>query len=89
MPVSRGKYCGTSLKTAPLPKPIRTAQPSAPMVNGSMEGQASSSAKGITIEKTADSTRAPPIRSESQPPTGRSSVARTTKPAVRNPASAG
>jgi hypothetical protein len=31
----------------------------------------------------------PPIRSDSQPPTGRNSVASTTNPAVRKPASAG
>ena len=87
--VSPGKYCGTSLKTAPLPSPSSAAQPSAPTVNGIIEGQASSSAKGTTARKTPESTRAPPIRSASMPPTGRSSVASTTKPAVRNPASAG
>ncbi len=80
VPVCLGKYCGTSLKTAPLPKPSNAAQPSAPTVNGIIDDQASSSANGATPRKTADNTRAPPMRSESQPPSGRSSVASTTKP---------
>src|SRR5438067_13747519 len=44
VPVSLGKNCGTSLKTAPLPRPSRAAQPTAPTVNGNIAGQASSSA---------------------------------------------
>ena len=88
VPVSVGKYCGTSLNTAPLPRPSSAAHPRAPTVNGSMDGHAISSANGTTPKKTTLSTRAPPIRSESHPPTGRNSVASTTKPAVRSPASA-
>ena len=58
-------------------------------MKGIIDDQAMSSAKGATPRNTADNTRAPPMRSESHPPSGRSRVARTTKPAVRNPASAG
>ena len=83
-----GKNCGTSLKTAPLPAPSSAAQPSAPTVNGSIEGHISSSANGTTPASTPERTRAPPIRSERMPPIGRISVASTTNPAVRNPASA-
>lgn len=36
---------------------------------------------------TPESTRAPPMWSDSVPPTGRINVASTTKPAVRKPAS--
>ena len=89
VPVWPGKYWGTNLNTAPFPRPRSTAQPSAPTVNGTTEGHASSMAKGASAAKTALSTRAPPMRSESQPPSGRVKVASTTKPAVRNPASAG
>ena len=89
VPVSVGKCCGTNLKTAPLAKPSNAEHPSAPTVNGIIEGQASSSANGTMPRKAMESTRAPPISSESQPPIGRRTVARTTKPAVRNPASAG
>ena len=89
VPVCPGKYCGTSLNTAPLPSPSSAAVPRAPTVNGTMDDHASSMAKGATPANTADRTRAPPMRSESQPPRGRMRVARTTKPAVRNPASAG
>jgi hypothetical protein len=88
VPVSRGKYCGTSLKTAPLPKPINIAQPNAPIVKGRMEIHPSRSANGTMAANTAERARAPPRRSESQPPTGRIRVARTTNPADRNPASA-
>src|SRR5438034_3951330 len=87
VPVSFGKNCGTSLKTAPLPKPSSAAQPSAPTVNGNIAGQASSSANNPMPGNTPASTRAPPMRSESQPPTGRNSVASTTNPAARKPAS--
>ena len=89
VPVWLGKYCGTSLNTAPFPTPSSAAQPSAPTVKGIIAGHASSIANGATPRNTADNTRAPPMRSESQPPKGRSSVASTTKPAVRKPASAG
>ena len=58
-----------------------------PTVNGIIDGHISSSANGTSPASTPDSTRAPPIRSESMPPTGRINVASTTKPAVRNPAS--
>lgn len=37
--VSFGKYCGTSLNTAPLPKPKAAAAPRAPTVNVGIEGQ--------------------------------------------------
>ena len=89
MPVSFGKCSGTSLKTAPLPSPISIAQPSAPTVNGTIDGHVSSSENSATPPKTHDRTCAPPMRSASQPPTGRISVASTTNPAARNPASAG
>ena len=80
---------GTSLNTAPLPRPNSAAQPSAPTVNGIIDGQIISSENAATPPNTHDSTCAPPIRSESQPPSGRISVASTTKPAARKPASAG
>ena len=89
MPVSFGKCSGTSLKTAPLPSPISIAHPSAPTVNGTMDGHVRSSENSATPPKTHDRTWAPPIRSASHPPTGRISVASTTNPAARNPASAG
>ena len=89
MPVSFGNRSGTSLNTAPLPRPISIAHASAPTVNGTIDGQVSSSANSATPPKTHDSTCAPPMRSASQPPTGRINVASTTKPAARNPASAG
>src|SRR6266567_413723 len=88
VPVSFWKYCGTNLNTAPLPKPIRAAQPRAPTVNGKIDGQDSNSANGINPKNTAESTRAPPILSDNHPPIGRSSVASTTNPPVRSPASA-
>ena len=80
-----GKYCGTSLKTAPLPRPRSAAQPSAPTVNGIIDGHARSSAKARRrgIRRAARARRRcgrPAI-----PRAGRISVARTTKPAVRNP----
>ena len=85
--VSFGKYCGTSLNTAPFPRPSNAAQPSAPTVNGTIAGQANNSANNAMPGNTPPSTRAPPMRSDSHPPTGRNSVASTTKPAARNPAS--
>ena len=87
--VSLGKYCGTSLNTAPFPTPSRAAQPRAPTVKGSITGQVISRAKGAIPKKTPASTRAPPMRSASHPPTGRIRVASTTNPAARKPASAG
>ncbi len=90
MPVIKGaKTQAEKFAGAPLPSPSNAAQPSAPVVKGIMAGQASSMAKGATPRNTADRTGAPPMRSASQPPKGRSSVARTTNPAVRKPASAG
>ena len=89
VPTSFGKYCGTSLKTAPLPMPSKNAQPSAPTVNGNIAGHDINRANGIIPRKTVWRTRAPPILSDSQPPSGRVRVASTTKPAVRKPASAG
>ena len=89
MPVSFGKCSGTSLKTAPFPSPINIAHPSAPTVNGTIDGHVRSSENRATPPKTHDSTWAPPIRSASQPPTGRINVASTTKPAALNPASVG
>jgi len=59
VPVSRGKCCGTSLNTAPLPRPIRTAQPSAPTVNGRIDGQISNNENGMQPKNTLDSRRAP------------------------------
>ena len=79
---------GTNWKTAPLPMPSNAADPSAPTVNGIIEG-APAAGRTAPTGRIQDSTRAPPISSDSQPPKGRSSVARTTKPAVRKPASAG
>src|SRR5207245_9064393 len=72
----------------PWPIPRSAAQPGAPTVNGSMAGQQSSNANGTMPRKTPESTRAPPIRSDSQPPAGRNAVARNTKPAARKPVSA-
>ena len=40
-----------------------------------------------TPANTPDNTRAPPILSESHPPSGRTNVAITTNPAARKPAS--
>ena len=70
MPVSFGKCSGTSLKTAPLPSPISIAHPSAPTVNGTIDGHVRSSENSATPPKTHDRTWAPPIRSASQPPSG-------------------
>src|SRR5262249_56721256 len=71
----------------PFPNPSNTAQPNAPTVNGRIEDDDIRRANGIIPANTPQSTRAPPMRSESHPPTGRISAAKTTKPAVRNPAS--
>ncbi len=68
VPVSRGNRSGTSLNTAPLPRPSSAAQPSAPTVNGIIDGQASNSENPATPPNTHDSTCAPPMRSASQPP---------------------
>jgi hypothetical protein len=53
-----------------------------------IDGHISSSANGTMPANTPESTRAPPMWSDTMPPSGRISVASTTKPAVRNPASA-
>ena len=80
-----GKNSGTSLKTAPLPRPSSAAQPSAPTVNGSIDGHISSSANGTTPANTPDSTRAPPMRSASTPPTGRISGGQHDEPGGAEP----
>ena len=71
MPVSFGKCSGTSLKTAPLPSPISIAHPRAPTVKGTIDGHVRSSENSATPPNTHERTCAPPIRSASQPPTGR------------------
>jgi hypothetical protein len=67
---------------------MSVAQARAPTVNGTIAGHESSSAKIAIPLNTHDSTCAPPMRSASHPPAGRISVASTTNPAARNPASA-
>ena len=83
-----GKYCGTSLNTAPFPKPSSAAQPSAPDGEGNHGRPREQQRERNDAEEHYRQHRAPPMRSASHPPIGRSNVARTTNPAVRNPASA-
>src|SRR5262249_39448066 len=56
MPVLPGKRSATSLNAAPLPPPSSDAVHSAPTVNGTIDDQASSSAKGTMPRKTPAST---------------------------------
>ena len=80
-----------SAKVAPLPAPSAAA-----IVRNTAVWNASSggvpdtiAAQTATTANTVVSTGIGPIRSESQPPTGRITTATTTKPAIRFAASAG
>ena len=83
-----GKYSGTSLKTAPLPESEQRRAPERPDGEGHHRRPHQQQRKGHDARNTPDRTRAPPMWSDSAPPTGRINVARTTNPAVRSPASA-
>jgi hypothetical protein len=68
---------------------MATATPRAPTVKVLISGQAMKMAISAVAGNTPRRIRCPPIRSASRPPMGRMTVARTTKPAVRKPASVG
>src|ERR1019366_9673451 len=87
LPTEPGKYSGTSLNTAPLPRPISPATPSAPSVNVIMSGQARKIAITLVKGKAHFRMLRPPNLSANTPPKGRIAVASTTNPAVRKPAS--